>query len=686
LRKLEKPRERSNELKRLSNKYLKSPKAKDGLNQSACNLHYDQLNTSRSSIKQVPHAQFSNSCRSLSPIIKNSTTKIEKKSKKTQSKWYNFSAYTDNSNGPIVKKMSVKAAGMAKGHYLKNSQNFPNYLNYENSSQLSESSIVFGRSSSSKKARNSNHKFSKKNVQRRNSKTGYHNIVDQVMKKHSNENFSYKNFFMEKLNKKNRSKTPKKILMREIKGGVKILNPTKINLDDLHSKKMMNKTMEGFYNRRLAHRSENNNLKSQSLKRLLENRSVKKWRKSSTKKSQIHKNYENLLKRGDFEPKKKILTSASTQTEITSRIIDDIHEERMQLADINEIQNNTIFALRDEIRKLVTLKQYYPESEELILEEKELSIGTNTNSLKETFSFQLKTKNQSFASKEGVVELPIPPFKNNLKGSFQSDCAQKDAKQILRVSSHPLIKQADSFVTEGITPCINSFNEFFDFIKSKNLNEEIMKYTEFTVTTIQRNLLKYEEFVEETKKENSELAKLVKRLNDDMEKMKIKNQETEKKIKEIENNGKLESYDLLKEQKTLYKENSNLRRKVEKLERKIVRKSLTASPLGNKFVNNISINSPHLERSPPDLLTPYNKQCHHHKKKYVRDRHQKMIITDIGNENTRSFINEVRNIKKFFKNFFRLLMLLTRLIAPRVILSVIEITKLTVYPSTSKKA
>jgi hypothetical protein len=365
---------------------------------------------------------------------------------------------------------------------------------------------------------------------------------------------------------------------------------------------------------------------------LITKKSAKKWKISN-----------NGVK---AEPKAQPPQTMSTQTDISSRVISDIHEERMHFAEINRIQENTIYSLREEIRKLVTLKQYYPESEELILEEKEPSVGTTSyndkavNSLKDTFSFQIKTKHHSSVeSRELGIELPIPPFgaSNGLKASFKSDCGHQDSKQILRVSSHPLIKQAESFTTEGMSSIVQSIGEFFEFIKSQNLNEEILKYTEFTSSTIQRNLMKYEEFVDKTLKENENLTQNIDRINQELEQIKRLHQKAELMIKTIENNAKLESYDLLKEQKTLYKENQNLRQKVEKLEQKMQRKSFTHSPLGNKF-SQVSAITKQME-SPPVLQAAGAGKV------------QKIGIvkkSDFGDENTRSFINEVRNLLMTF--------------------------------------
>lgn len=235
----------------------------------------------------------------------------------------------------------------------------------------------------------------------------------------------------------------------------------------------------------------------------------------------------SLLKRLR-SPKKVKTKSSGVQTNISSDFINSVFKQNdnlildnRDLLEVNQNQFNTIQGLKEEIRKLVTLKQYYPESEELIIEEKECSYDTSYGT-----SDSLKIQNSSFKRKS--VEEEVGSFKTseNLKKS-----------NILRASNF-VVNLDNNLLGENQGDFVKELVNFKNFLGAK-CDDETCKFFEFVFNNTQNKFKDILEKNKEISQENEDLKITIedlKTMNENLEKRVetcIKTVEEVKKIQKL---------------------------------------------------------------------------------------------------------------------------------------------------------
>lgn len=405
-------------------------------------------------------------------------------------------------------------------------------------------------------------------------------------KKNWNKKFIKKNFSIERLRNKNSSVRNSLNKRNNAETGVSLEN---LNTSSHSSKSSSAKNKSFQY---LKSPSKRKKLKKILLKNRQEveistsrtsyttsNPQNKEFNDFMTSKSKI----QNPSKSALFTHLKKISPpkhSVMIQTNISSEFInsvlkqnDNLILDNRDLIEVNQNQFTSIQGLKEEIRKLVTLKQYYPESEELILEEKEYSCDTSSSFKFDDDDDEIKDVKEDFDPLRGSN------FVLDFKKGSNNNCVG--------------VITGSNFCDNDIQFLLDDFKNFENFLigmKKEVDKDEILKFLNFTFTNFSS---KIQNFVEKMKSLDNENFSLKEKI----EEIELRNKSLEEKvegglkaIEEIQKNSKIEQFDLLKEQKSLFKENKNLIRKVEILERKLKRKSIiTNSPITGAITPQIAL-------------------------------------------------------------------------------------------------
>lgn len=593
-------------LVRISKKYL-TPTSKndeegnDNLSTSSGRLA--RCFSKNSKLFKCSEKKFSKTSKSLSPVNKHSKRLTVNNEYCINDQNRNISDFKNIAIPEISSKNSARNYGRLRisdastKESIRNKKEKTDFLNFEKVEEVYQNRYGIKESVEKKSKSRKKPNFKKKMT--------YENVMKNATHKTNFlDNFNAKDFILEKIRireespnlTKLKSKKNKRVSWNSVNRRKK--NSTEVNRS-LNSSGISQGSLSALNKTYTCLKSPKKSKNRSSVKK-------KKKRKLMLK---TRDNFHDFMSDKDYsllsrlrKPKPAKKQSSCIQTNISSDFInsvlkqnDNLILDNQDLLEVNQNQFNTIEGLKEEIRKLVTLKQYYPESEELIIEEKEYSYETSFGTCD-----SLKTRNSSFKP-------------NSEDGEPRISSKGCDGENILRDSNFVVNFEKKFLVRElGEIEFFQDLENFKDYI-TKNCSEEIVKFFEFVFKSTQKKFNSILKNLKEFQTENKEIKTIVDSLK--FEKIEL-NKELEKSLKSLEDmkkNFKIEQYDLLKDQKLLYTENKKLLKKVENLENKI-KGSFNSSPFTKDHIFN---------KNPSPI-----------------ERHIKMKIEE---EETKSVINSVRD-------------------------------------------